>query len=153
MRKTISRLCPTSINCKARKKIGTGNRKAKTRPHPVVCRPLPISDKPKLWTNCISKEPVDIDCFCINIPWQCVFRQVLSDSNPLDNVDFVGNQTAPLLLDLFLQNQRAGSSLNFIHNHSRYDLNTEPKEGSSFHRTNRILVTEWVQRVSKSLSF
>ena len=54
----------------------------------------------------------------------------------------VGNQTAPPLLDLFLQNQRTGSHLKLIHNYSHYDLNTGPKEGSLFHRTERILITE-----------
>ena len=86
MRRSVSRLYPTSVYHKARKKIGIGNKKTKTRPSPVVCWSLPTSDEPNLCNNFISKEPNYIDRFHINFLIQWVFGHLL-DPDPLNDAN------------------------------------------------------------------
>ena len=44
-------------------------------------------DKPDLCNDYISKEQDSADRFSINFPRHCVLGHVLSDTNPLDEVD------------------------------------------------------------------
>ena len=59
----------------------------KTKTPPVVRWPLLTSNKLNLCNDFISMEPDCIDCFCINFPQHCVLGHVLSDSDPLNDVD------------------------------------------------------------------
>ena len=85
MRRKLSILWPTSVYRKARKMIC--KEKKKTKPPHVVCQPLPTPEEPDLYNNFLSKEPDYIDCFCINFTQHCVLGHVLSDSDPLNNMD------------------------------------------------------------------
>ena len=44
-------------------------------------------DEPDLYNDYITKEPDYMDRFHINFPRHCVLGQVLSDSDPLDDLD------------------------------------------------------------------
>ena len=44
-------------------------------------------EEPNLCDDFVSKEPGYFNCFYINFPQHCVFGHILSDFNPLDNVD------------------------------------------------------------------
>ena len=80
-------LCPTSVYCKAQKKIGNWKNKTKLRQPPIVCWPLPTPEEPDLCNDFISKEPDYIDCFCITFPQHYVLGYVLLKSNSLNNMD------------------------------------------------------------------
>ena len=64
------------------------NRKdAKLRKSIDITQPLPRPEEPELCNNFISKELDYIDRFCIDFLRHCVFGHVLSDSDPLNDVD------------------------------------------------------------------
>ena len=51
-----------------------------------VCQHILPYDESDLYNDYITKKPDYTDCFCINFPRHCVLGQVLSDSNPLNDL-------------------------------------------------------------------